>query len=152
MPASARPIISAEAVAAVRRGLRRVFWPASTPTVPKTRRNRAAAPASSGIDSSGEAAVTPSRIASTPAPTTQPAWSGSANRPTARAIPPSTASTSPTTRRRRSEDSGSATSSRSACTGAMRPVRSAGTSAATTVTSTATEYAATGVRAAITSG
>ena len=33
-----RPIIRAEAVAAVRRGLRSEFWPASTPMLPNTRR------------------------------------------------------------------------------------------------------------------
>ena len=41
--ASASPIISAEAVAAVRRGLRSEFWPARLPTGPKTRRFAAAA-------------------------------------------------------------------------------------------------------------
>ena len=38
VPASARPIISADAVAAVRRGLRSEFSPASVPTVPNSRR------------------------------------------------------------------------------------------------------------------
>ena len=45
-----------------------------------------------------------------------------------------------------------ATSSRSACTGAIRPVRRAGSQAATIVTSTPTTYAATTVRGAKTSG
>ena len=39
MVTSARPIISAEAVAAVRRGLRMAFWRARMPAIPDRRRS-----------------------------------------------------------------------------------------------------------------
>ncbi len=67
--ASVSPIINAEAVAAVRRGLRRAFWPARLPIEPKARAKNSRAPARNGRASTGLIAVTPSRIASTPPPT-----------------------------------------------------------------------------------
>ncbi len=66
-----RPIISAEAVAAVRRGLRTEFWRASLPETPKTRRTGAAA-AISGRDSSGVRTNTP--MISRTAPRPMGAW------------------------------------------------------------------------------
>ncbi len=67
--ASASPIISADAVAVVRRGLRRAFWPARLPTARKTPAYAHRASASSGRQTSGAAAVTPSRTARIPPPT-----------------------------------------------------------------------------------
>lgn len=66
-----RPIISADAVAAVRRGLRTEFWRASLPEIPKIRRTGAAA-AISGRDSSGVRMNTP--MISRTAPIPMGAW------------------------------------------------------------------------------
>ncbi|CAB4710572.1 unannotated protein [freshwater metagenome] len=141
-------------MAVVRRGLRREFWPARTPTVPKVRAYADRASSSSGRLSTGLAAETPSRMASTPAPTHHPpcGTSTTSPRPTTSASRPAPASATPSPNRRRSELSGSATSSRSACTGAMRAVRRAGSQAAAIVTTTPTAYAATTVRGAKISG
>ena len=70
--ARVRPIISAEAVAVVRRGLRREFWPASRPIGPNSRASAAPVARRNGRPITGLAAVTPSSTASTPAPTHQP--------------------------------------------------------------------------------
>ncbi len=59
---------------------------------------------------------------------------------------PSRISTKPTSTRRRSDASGSATSSRSAATGGIEEARRAGRYAASIVTSTPTPYDATTVR------
>ena len=68
MHASARPIISADAVAVVRRGLRSEFWPARLPTVPNTRRYVAAPAARNGRLITGLTAVTPSSTTRIPRP------------------------------------------------------------------------------------
>src|SRR3954463_4041818 len=72
--ARVRPIISAEAVAVVRRGLRSEFWPARRPIGPHNAASAAPAGPRQGRPITGLAAVTPSSTARTPAPTHQPLW------------------------------------------------------------------------------
>ena len=146
--ARVRPIISADAVAVVRRGLRREFWPARLPTEPKNRAKVTCATTRKGRLITGLAAETPSRMPSTPAPTSHPAWLTSTNSPTPRDATPASPRTTPATNRRCTEVSFIATSSRIACTGAIRAVRRAGSQAAAMVTATPTTYAATTVRGA----
>ena len=67
--ARASPIISAEAVAVVRRGLRSAFWPARLPTARNTTAYSQRASASRGRHTIGAAAVTPRRTARMPPPT-----------------------------------------------------------------------------------
>ena len=68
------------------------------------------------------------------------------SKPSTIAAAPTAISTKPATTRRRSDDSGSATSSRSAATGGIREARLAGRYAATIVTTSPTTYDATTVR------
>ena len=138
MHARASPIISADAVAVVRRGLRREFWPARFPTVPNTRRYVAWAAARNGRLITGLTAVTPSSTTRIPRPSTQPPRGTSVNSPAPIAAAPTPMPTSPSSSRRWIEVSGSAMSSRSACTGAIRVVRRAGSHAAAIVTRTPT--------------
>ena len=153
MKARVSPIISAEAVAVVRRGLRSEFWPASCPIGPKSFASAAPVARRNGRPITGLAAVTPSSTASTPAPTHHPlCGTAPTNRPITASGMPSAISAIPSSRRRRTDDSGRATSSRSAWTGAIRPVRRAGSQAATIVTMIPVAYAATGVRGARMSG
>ena len=153
MKARVSPIISADAVAVVRRGLRSEFWPASCPIGPNSFASAAPVARRNGRPITGLAAVTPSSTASTPAPTHHPlCGTALTNRPITASGMPSAISAIPSSRRRRTDDSGRATSSRSAWTGAIRPVRRAGSQAATIVTMIPVAYAATGVRGARMSG
>ncbi len=68
--ARASPIIKADAVAVVRRGLRSEFCPARLPTLPKTRRYAVCAAARNGLLITGLTAVTPSRTTRMPPPRT----------------------------------------------------------------------------------
>ena len=116
-------------------------------------RTTRARPTRNGRLITGLVAATPSRIARTPPPTCQPPCGRSRNRPATRAQRRRRAiSATPSTSRRWSDDSGSATSSRSAWTGAIRPVRRAGSQAAAMVTTTPTAYDARKVRGAKISG
>ena len=146
--ASASPIISAEAVAVVRRGLRSEFWPARLPTRAEDPRVRRRGPApGTGLLITGLIAATPSRIARMPPPICQPPCGRSAKSPSAEHDEAERDQERAATRsRRRSDDSGSAMSSRIAWTGAIRPVRRAGSQAAAMVTSTPTAYDAMKVR------
>ena len=154
VPASARPIISAEAVAAVRRGLRSEFWPASIADgAEQPRGTTAAASRSSGRLMTGLAAATPEQDArGRRRRRRRAAWARRGRARTTSETRPPAASRTPNTRRRRIEVSGSAMSSLSACTGAIRPTRRAGKYAATMVTSTPTTYDAMTVRGPNTSG
>ncbi len=123
---SASPIISAEAVAPVRRGLRSAFSPASRPVVPKTLPKTARHATSSGWPSTGlitaavrihTTAAAPIQIASLPGAPTTPATA----RPT-----PASITTEPMRARRPSERSPGPASSRIAATGAVREARRAG--------------------------
>ncbi len=82
----------------------------------------------------GLAAVTPSRIASTPAPVCCAPYGSDENSPMPSAVTPTTTSTTPNQNRRCRDSSGNAMSSRIAWTGAIREVRRAGSHAAATVT------------------
>ena len=89
-----------------------------------------------------------------PAPTHQPlCGTAPTNRPTSgQRDADARSARAPSSSRRRTDDSGSATSSRSAWTGAIRPVRRAGSQAATIVTTMPMTYAAITVRGARISG
>ena len=121
---SPSPIISAEAVAAVRRGLRNAFSRASWPCRPIA---AAGAPISrtSGRVASGESSAAPSRVSTAPIPTgTIPA---SANRPSEIAAIPAATTRPPITQRPTpSRGGGGAATACMASTGATRTARSAG--------------------------
>ena len=111
----ARPIISADAVAAVRRGLRRAFSLASRPTVPNTRGYPPAIAVTMGLPMTGLSSATPMKTASTPPPSgCRPPSNANAQiiRPA-----PTTVSPAPPISLRRIDDSGIETSSRIAATG-----------------------------------
>src|SRR3954453_1493697 len=123
---SARPIINADAVAAVRRGLRSEFWPARLPTVPNSLRYTTAAADTIGRLITGLAAATPSSTPRMPTPTHQPPDGTSANSPVSIAPPPARISAAPPPSRQRRAASGIATSSRSAAIGGIFAERLAG--------------------------
>ena len=136
MKARVSPIISADAVAVVRRGLRSEFWPASCPIGPNSRASAAPVARRNGRPITGLAAVDAQQHGQH-AGADPPARCAGPRRRTARSRAsgmPTAISATPSSRRRRTDDSGSATSSRSAWTGAIRPVRRAGSQAATIVT------------------
>ncbi len=135
-PTRAVPIMSALAVAAVRRGLRSEFCRASRPTVPASATDGTEISHTTGRAMSGAAIATPKNTPSTPPPTHQSGLRTSTNSPVSRAATPAAASTRPIRARIRICRSGSATSSRSAATGATREARIAGSIAETTVAMT----------------
>src|SRR5262245_4979313 len=69
VPIRASPIISAEAVAAVRRGLRRALATDIRPTVPHSRGYDTPSTRTIGLDSTGLTTVTPTSTPSAPTPT-----------------------------------------------------------------------------------
>ena len=132
---SASPIIRADAVAAVRRGLRRAFSRASRPIDPQRRGSTLPMPPTTGRLRNGLSIAAPRKMPSAPTPTHRmPAL------PTRPAAMPATpaARTDGAQRppRRRSEEAGRATSSRIAATGGMCVARRAGATADATVTTT----------------
>jgi hypothetical protein len=141
---SASPTIRALAVAAVRRGLRREFSVASRPTVPKGRNSTPKAWIT-GRPASGDSSAAPTRIDSIPSPICHRKFPPSSISPDVMAAAPPATSTAPAASRTRSDDSGIATSSRSAWIGGIREARRAGRYAARTVTVMPTAYAATTV-------
>ena len=128
VPASARPIISADAVAAVRRGFAASVLAGEHPdgavAAPEGRSgHREQRTAIIGL-----ADATPSRTASTPAPMNASGFGTSSTSPKTSETRPAGRRAAPLLRsRRRIEVSGSAMSSLSAWTGAIRAVRRAGT-------------------------
>ncbi len=122
---SASPIIRALAVAAVRRGLRKEFCVASRPTEPNGRKRTPNA-LITGRAANGDRSATPTRTASIPGPRKRSTSPNVSRRPTVISAAPRATSSSPTASRIRNADSGIATSSRSACTGAIRDARRAG--------------------------
>ena len=133
---SARPIMSAEAVAAVRRGWRSAFCTASDPTVPNMRGNanpriRTIGPASAGLTT-----IAPMSAATTPSPTSWEPEPPPTAAPAVMAPRPTTSRIAPAMARKCSERAGRAMSSRRAAMGGMREARMAGASPATTVTRT----------------
>ena len=127
--ARASPIISADAVAVVRRGLRSEFWPARLPTVPNTRAVRPPGPRAQERPADHRAgrrhAEQDDEDAAADAASRRAGTSVNSPAPSA-AAPTRDAARRPSSSRRWSEVSGSAMSSRSACTGAIRAVRRAG--------------------------
>ena len=125
---SARPIMSAEAVAAVRRGFRTAFSCARRPVVPQIRGSTAPTLRRNGRARTGLSAVAPRMRRRAPRPTSDaPVPPSSESVPPTRASAPAPASTEPTTVRRPRPRCTPATSSRIAATGGVRAARRAGT-------------------------
>ena len=121
---SANPIINADAVAAVRRGLRRAFSLASNPTVPNSLGYPPAITATIGRLITGLSRATPMKTASTP----PPSGCNPPSKASAQIInpAPTTVSATPPSSRRCIDDSGIETSSRIAATGGTRAALRAG--------------------------
>ncbi|GIV00261.1 MAG: hypothetical protein KatS3mg014_1876 [Actinomycetota bacterium] len=131
---SARPIMSAEAVAAVRLGLRIAFSRPSRAGIPSPATGRPSRRAA-GRATSGERLATPRNTRAAPAPTSSAALDDAPERPYPSGSRPPTVTAVPSATRRRNEPpDGVARPSRSASTGATRPARRAGTTDATRVT------------------
>ena len=145
----ARPTMSAEAVWAVRRGLRIEFSRPSLPGSPRTRASGRPITLDSGRARAGASTAVPMKMATAPRPTSPMAGLASpmASKPT-----PIRASTAPRMNRRRSEAVGPDWRSSSAATGGMRTAPRAGPKAATTVTPTPTSSPTSTVRGSKTRG
>src|SRR4051812_27996524 len=131
----ARPIISAAAVADVRRGFRVAFCLASSPGRPRSRSGAPIA-AASGRTTTGSAVITPTSAASRPSPNTfmlAPPYN-----PSTMPATPAAVRRTPMTVRRTEGRSAPGVDSRSASTGSTLVARRAGTRAATTVTTVPT--------------
>ncbi len=131
----ASPTIKAEAVWAVRRGLRMEFSRPRRPDTPSRRASGRPITLDIGRATAGARRATPTKISSAPIPTS--AMAGLVS-PTARASAPSRVIAAPQVKRRRMEISCSPCCSDTASTGAMRTARRAGLMAETTVTPTPT--------------
>ena len=132
-PTSPTPIISDDAVRAVRFGLRIALRVASSPLSP---RNRSGTPNNRAIGraSTGPSTDTPTNVASAPTPTS----AISPDSPTSNAPTPPAVITVPTTARRFEPPERSTLTSRSAAIGAILAARRAGSHADSTVTITPT--------------
>ena len=145
----ASPTMSAEAVCAVRKGLRMEFSRPSRPDTPSNRaKGRPMTPAI-GLARAGARRATPMKMRTAPRPTS--AMAGFVS-PKASATAPSSVTTPPRVKRRLSEISVGAPWSDTAATGAIRTARRAGPMADTTVTPTPTSRHTTTVRVSKTSG
>ena len=131
---TARPIISAEAVAPVRRGLRSAFSPARRPAVPKTRPKTDRHATSTGLPSTGASTAVVITQMTAPAPIQIASVPGAPVRPAAASATPRTMAIEPSSRRRPIPFSCTTRSSRIAATGGTLAARRAGTKAATIVT------------------
>lgn len=120
---SARPIISADAVAAVRRGLRRAFLVASRPGVRNSFGYGAPSTRTTGRLITGASMATPTNTSAAPAPSTA---MGALLSPSPDSTAPATVTIEPTISRIRSDRCGIATSSRIAATGGTFAARRAG--------------------------
>ncbi len=143
---SPNPIISADAVEAVRRGLRMAF---SRPSLPWTPSPRMGAPiaAAIGLATKGDRMAIPTNVAAAPAPMRAPAFEGVPNRPYRRAATPPAVTRRPTTSRRPHDPAVVVScDSRRACTGATLAARRAGRIEEKTVTTVPTSSATTIVR------
>ena len=138
--ATATPTISADAVAAVRRGLCSALSRASRPPTPRSAAIGAPSTAAAGRTATGPRTTNPARIP------TAPAMAGPWPPPAVAAItapaPPAT-SRKPRAERTRDIRAGSAASSRRAASGGTREDRSAGSTPASTVAATPTATAST---------
>ena len=145
---SPRPIIKAEAVDAVRRGLRLAF---SSPSLPvAVRRNGRPMMAARPRANNGESVATPRNVSAAPSPTSAPGFDAPPNRAAEIAAMPSASTIPPTITRRRIDELG-VELSRSASIGATRDARREGAHAATTVTPMPTISDTTIVRVSIAS-
>src|ERR1035441_3377130 len=131
----ARPTMSAEAVWAVRRGLRIEFSRPSWPATPSTRASGRPITLEIGRAIAGDNMATPTKMRTAPTPTS--AMTGLAS-PTASSAAPARATAAPQINRRLSEPSPADDWSLSAAIGGMRTALRAGPIAATTVTPTPT--------------
>ena len=130
----ARPIISAPAVAEVRRGLRTAFLRASWPAVPSQGRNRSGRPSSeaTGPATSGLSRYTPMKMPSAPPARDRMignASSGVKNSPHPRRTTPTARKTAPSTVLREPLPPNTATSSRRAAMGGILAALRDGSSA-----------------------
>jgi hypothetical protein len=145
-----RPVVSADAVAAVRRGLRRAFWPASVPQTPN-RRSTGPAAAMTGRDSSGVRTNTP--VSSATAPRASHALPSTiVVAVTTRTNPPAASTEPMVSRTTRLRAVAGAYPLLIAATGGIRAAYRAGTQVARTVTPTPMTRAAMTVAAPTTSG
>src|SRR5579872_6148043 len=140
---SASPTSSAEAVWAVRRGLRIEFSRPNLPDMPSRRARGRPRTLDMGRANTGDSMVMPTKMARAPRPTN---WIAGADSPAASAATPARKNTDPTTMRRRDDTPWSATWSTRAATGGIRTARRAGLMAETRVTPTPTRSATTTVR------
>src|SRR5215218_8492385 len=135
---SARPIISAAAVDAVRCGLRRAFSRASVPATPPNRDEGQPSHAASGVTSRSASKATPRKIRNAPSPIhTRRAvvLNPGPKRLHVRAAKPTSVTRIETgTRKRANRDFGSSAPSRTAAIGGTRVARNAGRTLATSVT------------------
>jgi hypothetical protein len=136
---SARPIISAAAVADVLRGLRMAFCLARLPGSRKTLANGQPIQLASGRAISGLRMATPRKMTTAPAPTAAMRLSMSRNSPSTSKPTPISVTTEPMIERRRIErDRGIAASARIAATGGTRVAFRAGMNDDTSVITTPT--------------
>ena len=119
----ASPIISADAVAAVRRGFRRAFLVASRPGVRNSWGNGRPSARTTGRLMTGASMATPRNTIAAPTPSSA---IGPPSSPMPGSTAPATVTSDPTTSRIRIERCGIATSSRIAATGGTFAARRAG--------------------------
>ncbi len=127
---TATPIISAVAVAAVRRGLRAALRLASVPGTPRSRASGAPSVRTARVAATGPSTTVPASAASAPAVVS--ATDGPSLAPTTAAGTPPASRTAPSASRSRPDRPLAAPStavSRRAASGAVRPARRAGSSA-----------------------
>ena len=138
--ATATPTISADAVAAVRRGLRSALSRASRPPTPRSAAIGAPSTVAAGRTATGPRTMNPASVP------TAPAIAAASPPPAAPAITapaPPAISRKPDTERAWDIRAGSAASSRRAASGGTREARSAGSTPASTVAATPTATAST---------
>ena len=125
-PTRATPIISADAVAAVRLGLRRALFRAYLPVTPNSRVGTPSSP-TAGPTSTGPRVNTPRTIVIAPSPISgRPSWPD-ADRPMANDATPAPVSSRPKAARQNDAPERSTATSRRAAIGRTRLARTAGT-------------------------
>ena len=149
-PTSATPIMSADAVAAVRRGLRIAFSRASVPVMPRTLGSGAPMNRLIGRASTGPRTKMPMKIAIAPSPRMPSALSGRPNSAHSIKAPPPRVTARPIAVRGPKPLRRSIATSRIAAIGGTRDAFRAGTSAETTVTVVPTRKEATTAEIGIT--
>ena len=138
---SATPRVRANAVVAVRVGVRREFSAASLPIAPNGQPTTRPMRGTTGREAAGEARNTPTNTATAPIPTTMArsrVSSESHATPTTAAATPAASTAAPATVRALSEPRAPAADALIAATGGTEPARRAGAHAESTVTRTPT--------------